>query len=183
MKRILRYLNGTLHHGLLLQPAPLNTPIKLIAFSDADWGSDPDDRKSTSGSLVYLGPNLVSWWSKKQTLVARSHWGRVQKLGKYCSWGAMDTIPTLRTENSLSNSWHILWQPQHCCIVSQPRTPWELDIFFLREKVMSKTLIVQHLPATDQVAYLLTKPLSANRFLTLKQQLRVVDKTTASTAP
>lgn len=70
VKRILRYLHDTSGQGLLLQPAV--TPLTLTAFSDADWGSDPDDRKSTSGSLIYLGPNLVSWWFKKQTLVARS---------------------------------------------------------------------------------------------------------------
>jgi hypothetical protein len=58
-------------HGLLLQPAPLSKPLLITAFSYADWGSDPDDRKSTSGSCIYLGSNLVSWWSKKQTLVGR----------------------------------------------------------------------------------------------------------------
>lgn len=72
VKRILRYLNGTLHHWLLLQPSSLQTPIALTAFSNTDWGFDPDNRKSTSGSCIYLGPNLVSWWSKKQTFVARS---------------------------------------------------------------------------------------------------------------
>nr|KYP61698.1 hypothetical protein KK1_016206 [Cajanus cajan] len=32
---------------------------------------DPNDRRSTSATYIYLGPNLVSWWSKKQLLVAR----------------------------------------------------------------------------------------------------------------
>lgn len=71
VKRILRYLKGSLSHGLLLQPASTHLPITIKGFSDADWGADPDDRKSTSGSCIFLGPNLISWWSKKQTLVAR----------------------------------------------------------------------------------------------------------------
>ncbi|PNX62157.1 putative copia-type protein, partial [Trifolium pratense] len=54
VKRILRYLRGTLHHGLLLQPATVHRPFTITAFSDADWGADPDDRKSTPGSCVYL---------------------------------------------------------------------------------------------------------------------------------
>lgn len=72
VKRILRYLSGTKHHGLLIQPASLQQPLHLLGFCDADWASDPDDRRSTSSACVFLGPNLVSWWSKKQQLVARS---------------------------------------------------------------------------------------------------------------
>jgi histone deacetylase 1/2 len=72
VKRILRYLSGTLHYGLLIQAAPIHKPLSLIGFCDADWASDPDDRRSTSGACIYVGPNLVSWWSKKQSFVARS---------------------------------------------------------------------------------------------------------------
>lgn len=72
VKRILRYLKGTIHHDLLINPAPMHQPLSLTAFCDADWASDPDDRRSTSGACILLGPNLISWWAKKQTLVARS---------------------------------------------------------------------------------------------------------------
>ena len=72
VKRILRYLQGTLHHGLLLTPASTTEPLAITGFCDADWASDPDDRKSTSGACIFLGPNLISWWARKQTLVARS---------------------------------------------------------------------------------------------------------------
>ncbi len=67
-KRILRYLKGTLHLGLSFRPGPLT----LSAFTDADWAGDPDDRRSTSGLLVYLGPNPITWSAKKQLTVSRS---------------------------------------------------------------------------------------------------------------
>uniref|UniRef100_A0A2N9HX55 CCHC-type domain-containing protein n=1 Tax=Fagus sylvatica TaxID=28930 RepID=A0A2N9HX55_FAGSY len=47
-------------------------PLKLSAFTDADWAGDPDDRRSTSGLLVYLGPNPITWSAKKQLTVSRS---------------------------------------------------------------------------------------------------------------
>ncbi|XP_016200541.1 uncharacterized protein LOC107641570 [Arachis ipaensis] len=61
VKCVLRYLNGTAHHGLHLKKDPaLNTAMKITAYSDSDWAGDPDDRKSTSGYCVFLGSNLVS---------------------------------------------------------------------------------------------------------------------------
>lgn len=36
VKRILRYLSGTLHHGLLIQPSSVQQPMQLLGFCDAD---------------------------------------------------------------------------------------------------------------------------------------------------
>ncbi|WJZ92483.1 hypothetical protein VitviT2T_011473 [Vitis vinifera] len=68
-KRLLRYLCGTLTHGLFLHKA--NT-LSLHAFSDADWAGNKDDYTSTSAYIVYLGRHPISWSSKKQHIVARS---------------------------------------------------------------------------------------------------------------
>ena len=52
LKRILRYIKGTLHLGLLLRPS--STP-DLVVYTDADWVGCHDTRKSTSGYAVFLG--------------------------------------------------------------------------------------------------------------------------------
>ena len=57
-KRLLRYLKGTMHYGLFIT---LASQLDLVAYSDVDWASNPDDRKSTSGCCIYLGSSLVSW--------------------------------------------------------------------------------------------------------------------------
>ncbi|XP_068667726.1 uncharacterized mitochondrial protein AtMg00810-like [Aristolochia californica] len=58
VKRILRYVKGTLHYGLSFRP--FASPRSLIAYSNADWAGYPDSRRSTSGYSIYLGDNLVS---------------------------------------------------------------------------------------------------------------------------
>lgn len=58
VKRVLRYLAGTLDHGLKLYALE---KLNMSAFADADWAADRDDRKSVSGYCVYLGKNLVAW--------------------------------------------------------------------------------------------------------------------------
>lgn len=69
LKRILRYLRGTLDHGLHLSPS---RDSHITAYSDADWGGCPDTRRSTSGYCVYLGDNLISWSSKRRASTSRS---------------------------------------------------------------------------------------------------------------
>lgn len=56
MKRILRYLQGTLSHGLTVRRS---VDFTLHAYSDSDWAGCPDDRRSTTGYCVYLGSNLL----------------------------------------------------------------------------------------------------------------------------
>ena len=67
--RILRYLKGTSSRGLLFGK---NDNFDLLAYTDAYWVGDRDDRKSTSGYFALVGGNLVTWKSKKQKVVALS---------------------------------------------------------------------------------------------------------------
>ncbi|GKA59316.1 ribonuclease H-like domain-containing protein [Tanacetum coccineum] len=69
LKRILRYVQGTLDYGLQLFSS---TTDSLIAYSDADWAGFPTTRWSTSGYCVFLGNNLLSWSSKCQPTLSRS---------------------------------------------------------------------------------------------------------------
>ena len=56
--RILRYLKGTLFHGLFYS---IQSPLVLRAFSDDDWAGDPTDHRSTTSYCFLLGSSLISW--------------------------------------------------------------------------------------------------------------------------
>jgi hypothetical protein len=62
IKRVLRYVRGTVDMGLHIPASP---QLDLRVYTDADWARCPDTRRSTSGYCVYLGDALVSWSSKQ----------------------------------------------------------------------------------------------------------------------
>jgi hypothetical protein len=69
IKRIYRYVKGTIEHGLSFHSFAY---YNLTAFSDLDWAGFLDDRRSTTGACIFLGPNLLTWTAKKQSTVSRS---------------------------------------------------------------------------------------------------------------
>ncbi|CAL2249725.1 unnamed protein product [Prunus armeniaca] len=69
VKRIIKYVSGTIDFGLWYT---YDTSVNLVGYSDADWAGCSDDRKSTSGGVLYVGNNVVAWHSKKQNFVSLS---------------------------------------------------------------------------------------------------------------
>jgi hypothetical protein len=70
VKRIIRYVAGTLDHGLYYPRCPRE--VDLIGYSNSDHADDIDTSKSTSRILFFFGKCLVSWQSVKQQVVALS---------------------------------------------------------------------------------------------------------------
>ncbi|KAL5554009.1 hypothetical protein UlMin_041410 [Ulmus minor] len=145
-----RYIKDLLIKSKMDNAKPLPTPMvsSLKLTASDDWGNDLCDRRSTTGYCFYLGNNVVSWSSKKQHLVSRN-------------------IPVLWCDNmstiSLSANPVLHSRTKHI----------ELDLYFVREKVIAKEIEVNHVPSVDQVADVFTKPLSAQFFQRLKKKLTV----------
>lgn len=71
-KRILQFIKGTIHKGLVFQKYVNHTDDSFITFSNSNWVGDPNDWRLTVGAYVFLGGNLIIWVSKKQATVSQS---------------------------------------------------------------------------------------------------------------
>ncbi|KAH9782071.1 retrovirus-related pol polyprotein from transposon RE2 [Citrus sinensis] len=176
-KRLLRYLQGTAHFGLQFHHSG---SLNLTAYSNADWGSDPDDRRSMGGYCMFLGSNLVSWSSKKQTLVSRStaesEYRALASATSEVLWITyllkelkvqLDTSPLLYCDNKSAEA--LASNPKY-----HTRTKHiELDLHFIREHVAKKEFTIQHVSSSDQLADIFTKPLSFDHFAYMRSKLNV----------
>uniref|UniRef100_A0A2N9J561 Integrase catalytic domain-containing protein n=1 Tax=Fagus sylvatica TaxID=28930 RepID=A0A2N9J561_FAGSY len=176
--RILRYLKGTLFHGLHFSS---QSSLTLQAYSDADWTGDPTDRHSTTGYCFLLGDSLISWRSKKQSVVARSSteaeyraiadttvellWLRwlLQDLGIDCS-----TAVPIHCDNRSAI------QIAHNDVFHERTKHIEIDCHFVRHHLLQGTLQLRSVSSQDQLADIFTKPMPPGRFRDLISKLKLV---------
>ena len=178
IKRILRYLKGTSHFGLFLQPS---YDFNITCYTNADWASCPDDKCSTSGYCLFLASNLVSWSSSKQKVV--SHSSAESEYRGVANWAAeIAWTESLLCELSITPPPLILCDNISATYLAanpilHARTKHvEINYHFVTERVLQCSLFVQFTPSDDQLADCMTKPLSTQRFITLRSKLTVLTR-------
>jgi histone deacetylase 1/2 len=161
IKHILRYVKGTLSHGL-----------QLHSSSSASMVTYTDTRRSTSGFCVYLGDNLVSWSSKRQHTVSRS-----STEAEYRSMANAVAEATW-----ICQLLHELHRPSPPAMVvfcdnvsvvymsmnpiQHQRTKHiEIDLHFVRDRVAMGQVRVLHVPSSRQFTNILMKGLPSPLFL------------------
>jgi histone deacetylase 1/2 len=162
VKRILRYIRGTVSTGLRFRRS---SSTGLSIFTDADWAGCSDDRRSTGGFAVFLGSNLVSWSSRKQPTVSRSS---TEAEYKALADGTAETMwiqSVLKELGVFLSSAPVLWCDNlgATYLTANPvfhaRTKHiEINFHFVREKVALGALDVRFISTGDQLADVFTKP-------------------------
>lgn len=178
VKRILRYLCGTASYDLSLVPS---SHFNITAFCDSDSGSYLDDRKSTTGFCFYLGANLISQRPQRSSKLSQGSSTEAEYRSIFAATADIAWIQSLL---------HELQQPIHsaplilCEILSvvlltanpilHSRTKhFELDPYFVRDKVQKQQLQIKHIPSSEQTADILTKAIPQEMFHTCTYKLRV----------
>ncbi|GJW65038.1 ribonuclease H-like domain-containing protein [Tanacetum coccineum] len=168
LKRILRYVRGTLDYSLKLFSS---STTDLVAYSDADWAGCPTTRRSTSCYCVVLGNNLLSWSAKRQLTLSHSsaeaEYHCVANVVAETCW----LRNLLRELHTLLSSATLIYCDNVSAIylssnpVQHQRTKHiEIDIQFVRDLVATDQVRVLHVPSHYQFAYIFTKGLPTALF-------------------
>ncbi|XP_022004078.1 uncharacterized mitochondrial protein AtMg00810-like [Helianthus annuus] len=177
LKRIIWYLQGTSDYGIHLSPA---STLSLLAYTDADWAGCPDTRRSTSSYCVYLGDNLISWSSKRQSTISRSsakaEYREVANVVAEICW--LRNL-LLELHRPLSRVTLVYYDNVSAIYLSgnpvqhQRTKHIELDIHFVREQVQRGCVRVLHVPSRYQIADIFTKGLPRVLFDDFRSSLSV----------
>ncbi len=168
-KRVLRYLRGTTDHGILLDPtsrSPAGSPLQLIGYCDAIYGSDLDTRRSVTGYTFLLSGCCVTWFASRQASVSLS---TTEAEYVALSDGCKESVWLRRL---LSEIGHPQQQPtrlmednQACISIAEnPRDhscTKHIDIKFhhIRERIANGEVSLEYVPTADQLADIFTKGL------------------------
>jgi hypothetical protein len=163
LMRILWHLRGTLDFGLLLS---WSSAMELRVYTDADWASYPDTRRSTSDCAVFLGDSLVFWLSKRQQVVSRSsaeaEYRAVANSVAEAAWlrQLLHELHSPLTTSTLVFCDNVSVVYLSTNPVQHQRTKHvEIDLHFVRERVACGAIRVLHVPTTSQFADVFTKGL------------------------
>ncbi|GJZ23903.1 ribonuclease H-like domain-containing protein, partial [Tanacetum coccineum] len=177
LKRILRYVCGTINHGLQLH---VSSTTQLTTYTDADWASFHVTRRSTSRYCVFLSDNLLSWSAKRQVTLSHSsaeaEYRGVANVVVETAWlrnlllelyAPLSTATLVYCDNV--SAVYLSTNP-----VQHQRTKHiEIDIHFVREYVASGQVHVLHVPSRFQYADIFTKGLPSALFLEFRSSLNV----------
>ncbi|GKC41301.1 ribonuclease H-like domain-containing protein [Tanacetum coccineum] len=177
LKRILRYVRGTLDYGLQLY---FSSSGSLVGYIDANWAGCPTTRRSTSGYCVFLGNNLLSWSSKHQVTLSRSsaeaEYRGVANVVAETAW----LRNLLRELHSPLKSATLVYCDNVSAVylssnpVQHQRTKHiEIDIHFIHDQVAAGCVRVLRVPSRYQFADIFTKGLAYALFDDFRPSLNV----------
>ncbi|KAI5334699.1 hypothetical protein L3X38_024832 [Prunus dulcis] len=176
-KRVLRYIQGTLDFGIEFIKGKSAT---LIGYCDSDWAGSEDDRRSTSGYAFTLGSGMFSWASIKQNTVALStteaEYVSVAEATSQAKWlrFVLEDFGEEQVEGTpiLCDNTSAIAMAKNP-VFHQKTRHISRKFHFIREAIQAKEIELIYCKTEDQIADILTKALSKDRFVYLRDLLGV----------
>ena len=178
VKRILRYVKGTLGCGILFPASDMGKSCELLGYTDSNWCGDKDDRKSTAGYVFMFGGAPISWCSKKEPVVALSSCEAEYIAASLCACQAVWLVNLLRELDSNTRG-AVLLLVDNVSAINLAKNPIahgrskhiEMRFHYLRDLVSSGQLRLSYCRSEEQVADLLTKAVTNDVFKRLVVRL------------
>jgi len=176
---VLRYIKGSPTRGLFF---PSESNMKLNAFSDSDWASCNFTRRSTTGFCIYMGATLISWKTKKQSIVFRSS-SETEYRALASTACELQWIKTLLQELQINTSdpanlfcdnqaaRHIAQNP----IFHERTKHIEIDCHVVRERLQNGLFHLLSIKGSEQPTDIFTKALEKNIFEATVSKLGMMD--------
>ena len=179
VKRVLRYIKGTLSYGIFYKQSG---DVELLAYTDNDYAGDLEDRKSTSGLLFMLSSRAVSWSSKKQPVVTLSTTEAEFIAAAFCACQAVWLRRMLEKLDHASAGTTIIYCDNNSTIklsknpVMHGRSKHiDVRFHFLRELTQDEVVTLLHCRSQEQLADIMTKPLPRVVFEKLRTLMGVCE--------
>ncbi|KAI3736061.1 hypothetical protein L6452_15593 [Arctium lappa] len=177
VKQILRYIKGTVNHGLVYRQGGNG---ELVGYNDNNHGMDRDDGKGTTGMAFYFSGNLITWCSQKQRTVALSSCESEFMAATSAACQALWLRSLLQDLISSEVKRVKLYVDNKSAIelMKNPvfhgrRKHIDTRYHFIRECVEKELICVEHISGEEQRADILTKALPRVKFTEMKNLLGV----------
>jgi hypothetical protein len=180
---LLRYIKSVRNHGLVFRLGNLDHPFRLVDYVDASFAS-MSDAKSMTGYAIFYSECLIAWKSSKQKTVAKSS-SEAEYMALSLSASELLFLKQLAQELQLpQNSLPLIMEDNKGAIFLAKKRDnsgraRHIDVayHFVREKLENQDLDIQHVSTDNQVADILTKPLTdLHRFDKFTRHLGVMSK-------
>jgi hypothetical protein len=174
-KHVLRYLDGTVGYGLRYVS---DGEVKLQDYTDFGWAGRAVDRKSTSGCCFSLGSGMIAWLSRKQLSMALSTVEGEYIASSVASHEAMWLWKLLAGLFDLELEPILIYCDNQSCVKLSENPVFhdkpkhiEIKYDFIRDMVKKGAVELQYISTDEQIADILTKPLSRVKYDYFKYNL------------
>ncbi|XP_017976387.1 PREDICTED: uncharacterized mitochondrial protein AtMg00810 [Theobroma cacao] len=177
--KVLKYTKRAPGQGILMKS---KCNLRISGYSDSDWAGCLDTRKSITGYCIFIGDSLVSWKSKKQSVMARnSAKAECRSMAATCreiiwlrSLMADFGINHSETVNLYSDSQSAI-QISKNPVLHEKTKHIEMDCYFIRDKVLARLINPLHISTQSQLSDIFTKALQPRQFYNLLNKMNVHD--------